>query len=382
MQLNIKSQKFNILITGAAGFIGFHLIQALKPFGHNIVGIDNLNDYYDPKLKQDRLKAMGFKNDEVETLAKGEHSKLKIENLEFQRLDLADRAGIEKLFADNQFDIVVNLGAQAGVRYSIDNPHAYVDSNLVGFVNILEGCRHSKVKHLVYASSSSVYGMNIKQPFSTDDRVDYPISLYAATKKSNELMAHTYSHLYGIPTTGLRFFTVYGPFGRPDMAYFSFTKKILNGETIDVFNNGDMQRDFTYIDDIVEGVIRVMDRIPDVSQGGHFTTSSSHCERSEAISSRQNITNAKAPYKIYNIGNNQPVTLRRFITAIETATGQKAKENLLPMQPGDVPITYADVDQLTKDTGFKPATSIEDGIGKFVEWYKGYYKWVSIQTPS
>ncbi|NCN44708.1 MAG: NAD-dependent epimerase [Thiomicrospira sp.] len=400
MQLNIKNQKFNILITGAAGFIGFHLIQALKPFGHNIVGIDNLNDYYDPQLKLDRLKALGLDVSDIasaspviegvspvvasvspviaseakQSTAEYQNSTLKIKNLTFQKLDLADRAGIEKLFADNQFDIVVNLGAQAGVRYSIDNPHAYVDSNLVGFVNILEGCRHSKVKHLVYASSSSVYGMNIKQPFSTDDRVDYPISLYAATKKSNELMAHTYSHLYGIPTTGLRFFTVYGPFGRPDMAYFSFTKKILNGETIDVFNNGDMQRDFTYIDDIVEGVIRVMDRIPDVSQGGHFTTSSSHCERSEAISSRQNITNAKAPYKIYNIGNNQPVTLRRFITAIETATGQKAKENLLPMQPGDVPITYADVDQLTKDTGFKPATSIEDGIGKFVEWYKGYYK--------
>jgi UDP-glucuronate 4-epimerase len=276
------------------------------------------------------------------------------ENLTFIKLDLADRQGIETLFKQNAFDIVVNLGAQAGVRYSIDNPHAYVDSNLVGFVNILEGCRHSKVKHLVYASSSSVYGMNIKQPFSVDDRVDYPISLYAATKKSNELMAHTYSHLYGIPTTGLRFFTVYGPMGRPDMAYFSFTQKILNGETINVFNNGDMKRDFTYIDDIVEGITRVMERPPVKSHDA-------------------GITNAQAPYKIYNIGNNQPVTLRRFITAIETATGQKAKENLLPMQAGDVPITYADVDELTKDTGFKPATSIEEGIGKFVEWYKGYY---------
>ena len=230
--LAIKNQKLNILITGAAGFIGFHLIQALKPFGHKIVGIDNLNDYYDPQLKRDRLKALGFESEEVETLTKQKTTRLKAQNLSFIKLDLADRAGIEQLFKDHRFDIVVNLGAQAGVRYSINNPHAYVDSNLVGFVNILEGCRHAKVKHLVYASSSSVYGMNIKQPFSTDDRVDYPISLYAATKKSNELMAHTYSHLYGIPTTGLRFFTVYGPMGRPDMAYFSFTKKILAGETI------------------------------------------------------------------------------------------------------------------------------------------------------
>jgi UDP-glucuronate 4-epimerase len=356
-----------VLVTGVAGFIGFHLTQALLANGNEVVGIDNLNDYYDPKLKLNRLKALGLQPPYPlmgEGWGEGENSALNTKNLTFQRLDLADREGIEQLFADNAFDIVVNLGAQAGVRYSIENPHAYVDSNLVGFVNILEGCRHAKVKHLVYASSSSVYGMNIKQPFSTDDRVDYPISLYAATKKSNELMAHTYSHLYGIPTTGLRFFTVYGPFGRPDMAYFSFTKKILAGDTIDVFNNGEMQRDFTYIDDIIEGITRVMERPPEATKGGQ-PLNTQHSQLNTA---------APAPYKIYNIGNNQPVTLRRFISAIETATGQKAKENLLPMQPGDVPITYADVDELTKNTGFKPATSIEEGICKFVEWYKGYYK--------
>jgi len=329
-----------ILVTGSAGFIGFHLIQALLKQGYSIVGIDNLNDYYDPQLKHDRL----------EILSKSDNS----ESYQFIKMDLADRKSIEQLFADNQFDIVINLGAQAGVRYSIDNPHAYVDSNLVGFVNILEGCRHGKVKHLIYASSSSVYGMNKKQPFSTDDCVDYPISLYAATKKSNELMAHTYSHLYNIPTTGLRFFTVYGPMGRPDMAYFSFTKKILNGKTIDVYNNGEMQRDFTYIDDIIEGIKRVINRIP------------------ESLSPAT--SNAKAPYKIYNIGNNQPVTLRRFITAIETACGKKAKENLQPMQAGDVPVTFADVDELIADIGFKSSTSIEDGIAKFVDWYQGYYK--------
>lgn len=328
-----------ILVTGGAGFIGFFLTQVLLSRGDEVVGIDNLNDYYDPQLKHDRLAE----------LAKHPQT----DHYTFIELDLSDREGIAALFEKEQFDVVVNLGAQAGVRYSIENPHAYVDSNLVGFVNILEGCRHTQVKHLVYASSSSVYGMNTKQPFSTDDRVDFPISLYAATKKSNELMAHTYSHLYGIPTTGLRFFTVYGPMGRPDMAYFSFTKKILNGETIDVFNNGEMKRDFTYVDDIVEGVIRVMDRIPQPQES--------------------TITNAQAPYKVYNIGNNQPVTLRRFITAIEDACGVKAKENLLPMQPGDVPITYADVDDLITDTGFKPSTTIEDGIARFVEWYKRYY---------
>lgn len=348
----------DILITGGAGFIGYYLTKALKPLGHNIVSIDNLNDYYDPQLKIDRLMDLGLDVLTMPGVSKGLMHQpigapMTCENVAFYPLDLSDRAGVEKLFAEHQFDIVINLGAQAGVRYSIENPHAYVDSNLVGFVNILEGCRHAKVKHFVYASSSSVYGMNIKQPFSTDDRVDFPISLYAATKKSNELMAYTYSHLYNVPTTGLRFFTVYGPMGRPDMAYFSFTKKILNGETINVFNNGEMQRDFTYIDDIVEGMLRVISKAP--------------AKHSAAI------TTAQAPYKVYNIGNNQPVTLRRFITAIETACGQKAKENLLPMQAGDVPITYADVDDFILDTGFKPNTSIESGIDNFVQWYREYY---------
>ncbi|MGE6440638.1 NAD-dependent epimerase [Psychrobacter sp. NPDC078409] len=334
----------NILITGAAGFIGFHLIKALLqirlPNSNNcIVGIDNINDYYDVSLKEDRLRLL---NEISEP-----------EYFTFIKLDLADREAMSDLFSTYQFDIVINLGAQAGVRYSIENPNAYIDSNVVGFVNILEGCRHHDIKHLIYASSSSVYGMNIKQPFTTADCVDFPISLYAATKKSNELMAHSYSHLYNIPTTGLRFFTVYGPHGRPDMAYFSFTKKILAGEPINVFNNGDMQRDFTYIDDIVKGIIRIMDKAP----SPQYST----------------ITTAAAPYKIYNIGNNQPVTLRRFITAIESACGKKAQENLLPMQAGDVPITYADIDELVDDIDFKPDTSIEDGITKFVEWYKQYY---------
>ncbi|PYE39252.1 NAD-dependent epimerase [Psychrobacter fozii] len=334
----------NILVTGAAGFIGFHLIKALLKIestdqNHFIVGIDNINDYYDVNLKAERLKILSDLSEP--------------ENFTFIKLDLADREAISRLFSTYQFDTVINLGAQAGVRYSIENPHAYVDSNVVGFVNILEGCRHHAIKHLIYASSSSVYGMNIKQPFTTSDCVDFPISLYAATKKSNELMAHSYSHLYNIPTTGLRFFTVYGPYGRPDMAYFSFTKRILAGDPIDVFNNGDMQRDFTYINDIVKGVIRIIDKVPAPQ---HST-----------------ITTTSAPYKIYNIGNNQPVTLRRFITAIESACGKKAQENLLPMQAGDVPITYADIDDLVDDIDFKPETSIEDGIEKFVTWYKQYY---------
>ncbi len=334
----------NILVTGAAGFIGFHLIKALLETGvsdseYCIVGIDNINDYYDIDLKKERLRILG----EIASPDK----------FTFIKLDLADREAMSELFSTHQFDTVVNLGAQAGVRYSIENPNAYIDSNVVGFVNILEGCRHHDIKHLIYASSSSVYGMNIKQPFTTADCVDFPISLYAATKKSNELMAHSYSHLYNIPTTGLRFFTVYGPYGRPDMAYFSFTKKILAGEPINVFNNGVMRRDFTYIDDIVNGIIRIINKAP-----------SPQCST---------ITTATAPYKIYNIGNNQPVTLRRFITAIEDACGKKAKENLLPMQAGDVPITYADIDELVDDIGFKPTTSIENGIEKFVEWYKQYY---------
>jgi UDP-glucuronate 4-epimerase len=325
-----------VLVTGAAGFIGFHLTLALLERDDEVVGIDNLNDYYDPALKQLRL-------DEI-----AKHSKCS--NFEFIKADISDRMFMEQLFADNSFDVVVNLAAQAGVRYSLENPHAYVESNLVGFVNILEGCRHSKVKHLVYASSSSVYGMNVKQPFSTEDRVDYPISLYAATKKSNELMAHTYSHLYNIPTTGLRFFTVYGPYGRPDMAYYKFTKAILNGDPIDVYNNGVMKRDFTYIDDIIEGVVRVMDRLPNPQENKY--------------------SKAKPPYRIYNIGNNKPVTLRDFISAIEEACGVKANKNLLPMQPGDVPVTYAQVDKLINDVGFKPSTNIEFGLSKFVNWFK------------
>ncbi len=324
-----------VLVTGAAGFIGFHLTLALLDREDEVVGIDNLNDYYDPALKKLRL-------DEI-----AKHSNYS--NFEFLKVDISDRAFMEQLFNNHSFDVVINLAAQAGVRHSLENPYAYVDSNLVGFVNVLEGCRHSKVKHLVYASSSSVYGMNVKQPFSTEDRVDYPISLYAATKKSNELMAHTYSHLYNIPTTGLRFFTVYGPFGRPDMAYYKFTKDIINGDPIDVYNHGDMKRDFTFIDDIIQGILGVIFAIPE----------SNHDET----------TTATAPYRLLNIGNNNPVTLRRFIKAIEDCTGKKASENNLPMQKGDVPITYADIDPLQDLCDFRPKTSIEEGIKEFVSWY-------------
>ena len=324
-----------VLVTGAAGFIGFHLTLALLDRKDEVVGIDNLNDYYDPALKQLRL-------DEI-----AKH--LNYSNFEFLKADISDRTFMEQLFNNHSFDVVINLAAQAGVRHSLENPYVYVDSNLVGFVNVLEGCRHSKTKHLVYASSSSVYGMNVKQPFSTEDRVDYPISLYAATKKSNELMAHTYSHLYNIPTTGLRFFTVYGPYGRPDMAYYKFTKDILNGDPIDVYNHGDMKRDFTFIDDIVQGILSVISAIP----------ASSHDET----------TAATAPYRLLNIGNNNPVTLRRFIKAIEDCTGKKASENNLPMQKGDVPITYADIDPLQDLCDFRPKTPIEEGIKKFVSWY-------------
>ncbi len=325
-----------ILVTGAAGFIGFHLTLALLERGDEVVGMDNLNDYYDPALKQLRL-------DEIAKHPK--HS-----NFSFIKADISDREFVEKIFTNESFDVVVNLAAQAGVRYSLENPHAYIESNLVGFLNILEGCRHSKVKHLVYASSSSVYGMNVKQPFSTEDRVDYPISLYAATKKSNELMAHTYSHLYNIPTTGLRFFTVYGPYGRPDMAYYKFTKAIIKGDPIDVYNNGIMQRDFTYIDDIVEGLIRVIEKSPTPLKNKYSA--------------------ATPPYRIYNIGNNNPVSLRDFISAIEDACGASANENLMPMQAGDVPATFADIDDLIADMQFNPSTSISDGIRKFVYWYK------------
>lgn len=326
-----------VLVTGAAGFIGFHLISRLQADGVEVVGVDNLTPYYDVELKQARLAQLQQQP--------GFH---------FEYLDIADREGCAKLFRQLRFSHVVNLAAQPGVRYSLEHPASYIDTNLVGFANILEGCRHGEVGHLVYASSSSVYGMNQKVPFSTDDNVDYPVSLYAASKKANELMAHAYSHLYGIPVTGLRFFTVYGPWGRPDMAYFSFAKAILNGDPIPVFNRGEMQRDFTYIDDIVEGVVRVMQRIP----------------------AEQSIpgTNAKSSYQLYNIGNNQPETLRDFISAIERACGKEAILDLLPMQPGDVPITYADIDSLAADTGFSPSTPLQQGINNFVAWYRDYYQ--------
>lgn len=332
-----------ILVTGAAGFIGFHLSQRLLTRGDEIVGIDNLNNYYDVSLKEARLNLLK-----------------KQEKFNFVKLELADKIGMENLFKEHQFDVVVNLAAQAGVRYSLKNPHAYIDSNLVGFTNILEGCRHSKVKHLVFASSSSVYGANTKVPFSIHDNIDHPVSLYAATKKANELMAHTYSHLYDLPTTGLRFFTVYGPWGRPDMALFIFTKNILENKPIDVFNYGKMQRDFTYIDDIIEGVIRVIDRpaSPNINWDGNNPDPGT----------------SKAPYKVYNIGNNQPVELMSFIEEIEKCLGKKAEKNLLPIQPGDVPTTYANVDDLFEDVGFKPATSIEVGIANFINWYRVFYQ--------
>ena len=326
-----------VLVTGAAGFIGFHLIRRLLDDGVEVVGVDNLTPYYDVALKQARLDQLN-----------------ELDGFQFEHLDIADREGVARLFKQHHFSHVINLAAQPGVRYSLENPASYVDTNLVGFANILEGCRHGKVGHLVYASSSSVYGMNQKAPFSTEDNVDYPVSLYAASKKANELMAHSYSHLYGIPVTGLRFFTVYGPWGRPDMAYFSFTRDILNGDPIPVFNKGEMQRDFTYIDDIVEGVVRVMAKIPE----------------KKSIPG----TNATSSYQLYNIGNNQPETLRDFITAIENACGKKAILNMLPMQPGDVPITYADIDSLVADTGFSPNTPLQDGINRFVEWYRDYYR--------
>tara|TARA_R110000851_G_scaffold56741_2_gene132404 strand:+ start:27886 stop:28851 length:966 start_codon:yes stop_codon:yes gene_type:complete len=315
------------LVTGAAGFIGNFVAERLCIAGHQVMGLDNLNDYYDPNLKQARLDRI-------------KHFK----EFTFVKMDLADRSGIANLFEKEKFDRVIHLAAQAGVRYSIENPMAYIDSNLVGFATILEGCRHNKVQHLVYASSSSVYGINEKIPFSTEDNVDHPASLYAATKKSNELMAHSYSHLYKLPTTGLRFFTVYGPWGRPDMAPFLFTDAILNDQEIKVFNHGKMKRDFTYIDDIVEGVIRIQDVIP----GGSL-------------------------YKIFNIGNNEPVELMSFIEAIEKATDKTAKKIYMPMQAGDVPTTFADIDSLTEEVGFNPGTNIEYGIEQFVTWFKAYY---------
>lgn len=332
-----------ILITGAAGFIGMHAALVLLARGEEVVGIDNLNDYYDPKLKLARLERLK-----------------PYPNFRFIKLDVADRAGIEALFATEKFERVIHLAAQAGVRYSLINPQAYIESNVVGFTNILEGCRHNAVQHLVYASSSSVYGGNEKMPFSEADSVDHPVSLYAATKKANELMAHTYSHLYGIPTTGLRFFTVYGPWGRPDMALFLFTKAILEDRAIDVFNYGKMQRDFTYVDDIVEGVIRVLDRPAEPDP--------------DFDPQAPNPGTSRAPFRVFNIGNQGPVELMSYIEAIETALGRKATKNLLPLQPGDVPATSADVSALTAWTGFKPGTRVEDGVARFVAWYIEYHR--------
>jgi UDP-glucuronate 4-epimerase len=332
-----------ILVTGAAGFIGMHVSQLLLARGDAVVGLDNLNDYYDPQLKRDRLARLspspGFR---------------------FVRMDVADRAGVEQLFAKERFDRVVHLAAQAGVRYSLENPHAYIESNIVGFTNILEGCRHNAVRHLVYASSSSVYGGNTQMPFSEHHNVDHPVSLYAATKKANELMAHTYSHLFGLPTTGLRFFTVYGPWGRPDMALFLFTKAILQGRPISVFNNGRMVRDFTYIDDIAEGVVRVLDRTAAADP--------------EFDSNRPDPARSNVPYRVFNIGNCDPVPLMDFIDAIERAVGRIAEKNFMPLQSGDVPATAADVSELAEWTGFKPDTPVRQGVARFVDWYRSYFK--------
>ncbi|HIF9335053.1 TPA: NAD-dependent epimerase [Photobacterium damselae] len=330
------------LVTGVAGFIGSAVTERLTALGHQVIGIDNLNDYYDVNLKLARLDRI-------------EHP-----NFKFIKLDLADREGIAELFKVQQFDRVINLAAQAGVRYSLDNPLAYADSNLIGFVNILEGCRHNKVKHLIYASSSSVYGLNSKTPFETSDSVDHPISLYAASKKANELMAHTYSHLYNLPTTGLRFFTVYGPWGRPDMALFKFTKKIIDGEAIDIYNNGDMQRDFTYIDDIVEGIIRIQDVVPEQQENWTVETGSP--------------ADSSAPYRVYNIGNGKCEKLMDYIEALEESLGTEANKNFMPMQPGDVYKTYADTSGLFEATGYKPQTPIKEGVDNFVQWYRDFYQ--------
>lgn len=330
------------LVTGAAGFIGSAVVQRLCALGHQVIGIDNLNDYYPVSLKMDRLKRI-------------EH-----ELFTFKELDLADREGIAALFAQEQFHRVIHLAAQAGVRYSIENPMAYADSNLVGHLTILEGCRHNKVQHLVYASSSSVYGLNRKMPFDTSDSVDHPVSLYAATKKANEMMAHSYSHLYDLPTTGLRFFTVYGPWGRPDMALFKFTNAIVKGEAIDVYNNGDMQRDFTYIDDIVEGILRIQDVIPTRQENWSVEEGSP--------------ANSSAPYRIYNIGHGSPVKLMDYIEALEESLGVEAKKNFMPMQPGDVYATYADTEDLFKAIDYRPQVKVKEGVKAFVDWYKSYYQ--------
>lgn len=331
------------LVTGAAGFIGFHVTQRLLDAGHQVIGIDNLNDYYDVNLKKARLELV---NNHPE--------------FTFIKIDLADREGIASLFREQRFQRVIHLAAQAGVRYSLENPLAYADANLIGHLNILEGCRHNQVEHLLYASSSSVYGLNRKLPFSTDDSVDHPVSLYAATKKANELMSHTYSHLYGIPTTGLRFFTVYGPWGRPDMALFKFTRAILAGESIDVYNNGEMRRDFTYIDDIAESILRLQDIIPQPDENWTVETG--------------NPASSSAPYRVYNIGNSQPVMLMDYIKALENALGQTATKNMLPMQPGDVLDTSADTSALYKAIGYKPQTAVAEGVARFVAWYRDFYQ--------
>lgn len=342
--MNNEANKVSkVLITGAAGFIGFHLAQLLLKKEYVIIGIDNLNDYYNPKLKEDRLSILN-----------------KYDNFSFYKIDLKDKDEVDGIFKTYSPDYVINLAAQAGVRYSIQNPYAYVDSNLMGFMNILEACRNYPVKHLLYASSSSVYGGNKVAPFSTSHNVDHPVSLYAATKKANELMAHTYSHLYSIPTTGLRFFTVYGPWGRPDMAYFSFTKDILESKAIKVFNHGKMERDFTYVDDIVEGIYKLIDRIPVANK--------------DWDESKDDLSTSFAPYKIYNIGNNQPVELMKFINVLEENIGKEAVKIYMDMQPGDVLRTYADVTDLERDINFRPSTSIDEGLRKFVQWYKEYYK--------
>ncbi len=338
-----RGRRMKVFVTGAAGFIGYHVASRLLERGDDVVGIDNVNDYYDPSLKEARLSLLR-----------------KFANFQFERIDLADRAAMEQCFANHRPQRVVNLAAQAGVRYSLTHPHAYIDSNIVAFLNILEGCRHNGVEHLVYASSSSVYGANTKQPFSEHQNVDHPVSLYAATKKANELMAHTYAHLFGVASTGLRFFTVYGPWGRPDMALFKFTRGILEGEPITVFNEGRMVRDFTYIDDVAEGVVRVLDQIaaPDPNWD----------------SSDPDPARSRAPYRVFNIGNNQPVELLEYIAVLEETLGKKAKMEMLPMQPGDVPSTMADVSELQEAVGFRPSTSVRDGIAAFVKWYKEYYK--------
>ena len=332
-----------ILLTGAAGFIGSHVATTLLGRGDEVVGVDNLNDYYDPTLKHARLARLTDRP-----------------GFSFQKLDVAERAGMARVFSEGRFERVIHLAAQAGVRYSLENPHAYIDSNIVGFTNILEGCRHNGVQHLTYASSSSVYGANTAMPFSVHQNVDHPLSLYAATKKANELMAHTYSHLYKLPTTGLRFFTVYGPWGRPDMAMFLFTKAILSGKPIDVFNNGQMRRDFSFVDDIAEGVVRTSDRIATPNPAWNGDT--------------PDPGTSAAPYQLYNIGNHNPVELMYLIETIEKALGRTATKNMMPMQMGDVPATYADVEDLTRDTGFTPATPIEVGVARFVKWYREYYK--------